>query len=73
MQQGWRKILRAGLIIGLMIAGIIPLLDGIQGKANWSQIGLGSSFSSMRWASSQRGYGRHCSQLENEMAPSQKT
>ena len=41
MQQGWRKVLRAGLIIGLVIAGIIPLLDGMQGKSNWSHITLG--------------------------------
>ena len=41
MHQGWRKVLRAGLIVGLAIAGIIPLLDGMQGKSNWSHITLG--------------------------------
>ena len=41
MHQGWRKVLRAGLIIGLVIAGLIALTGGIQGKANWSHIALG--------------------------------
>ena len=41
MQQGWRKVLRAGLIVGLAIAGMIALSGGIQGKSSWSHIVLG--------------------------------
>jgi hypothetical protein len=41
MQQGWRNVLRAGLIIGLVIAGLIAMSGGIQGKSSWSHIALG--------------------------------
>ena len=41
MQQGWRKVLRAGLIIGLVIAGVIALSGGIRSTANWPHIALG--------------------------------